>query len=67
MKYDLELRTQKGGKMKESNILKQIELYASKCGYLTLRLNSGMFYQGSLEKHNSGADFNEFTLCARLP
>lgn len=33
--------------MKESNILKQIELYASKCGYLTLRLNSGIFYQGN--------------------
>ena len=40
--------------MKESNILKQIELYASKCGYLTLRLNSGMFYQGNLKNTITG-------------
>lgn len=40
--------------MKESNILKQIELYASKCGYLTLRLNSGMFYQGKLKNTIAG-------------
>ena len=40
--------------MKESNILKLIELQASKCGYLTLRLNSGMFYQGKLNNTMAG-------------
>jgi hypothetical protein len=36
--------------MKESNISKLIEIEASKYGCITLRLNSGKFYQGILTK-----------------
>jgi len=35
--------------MKESNISKLIEIEASKYGCITLRLNSGKFYQGTLQ------------------
>lgn len=37
--------------MKESNISKLIEIEASKYGCITLRLNSGKFYQGTLKNN----------------
>lgn len=38
-----------GDKMKESNILKEIQIEASKHNCIAIRLNSGKFYQGTLK------------------
>ena len=53
--------------MKESNILKLIELQASKCGCIALRLNSGMFYQGILKNTTMGQILTNLSHIAGCP
>lgn len=53
--------------MKESNILKQIEIEAGKRGYIALRLNSGHFYNGTPKTVSSGLVLTNLRHIAGLP